>query len=152
MSLEFVQPEGWDKPSGYSNGFAVEGPARWLSVAGQVSWDAQCRLVGPDDFVAQFRQALSNVVAIVRAAGGEPHHVQEMTVYVIDKDAYIAGLREVGAAWREIMGRHYPAMALVQVADLLEEGALLEIQARAALPPRTRPSDAGGAPASEPGD
>ena len=135
--LRTIHPEGWRAPSGYANGVLSEAPGRLLSVAGQIAWDAEGRLVGEDDFAVQFRQALSNVVDVVRAAGGEPRHVQEMTVYVTDKHAYVASVKAVGGAWRELMGRHYPAMALVQVADLLEEGALVEIQARAVLPPET---------------
>jgi enamine deaminase RidA (YjgF/YER057c/UK114 family) len=132
--IDPVQPEGWKKPSGYSNGVLVEGDVRWLLVAGQVAWDATQTLVGAGDFHAQFRQALENVVAVVTAAGGEATHVVEMTVYVTDKSAYLADLRAIGSIWRDVMGRTYPAMALVEVAGLLEDGALVEIQARAALP------------------
>ena len=84
-------------------------------------------------FDEQFAQALRNVVAVVRAAGGEPEHLVRVTIYVTDKAQYLAQVREIGAAWREIVGKHFPAMALVQVADLLEEGALVEIEATAAL-------------------
>jgi enamine deaminase RidA (YjgF/YER057c/UK114 family) len=135
MKRETILPEGWKAPSGYSNGVLVEGGGRQLFVAGQVSWDANAELVGPGDFVAQFRQAVANVVTVVRAAGGEPEHVAEVTVFVTDKAAYVDHLKAVGAAWRDVMGRHYPAMALVVVKDLLEEGALVEVQARAVLPP-----------------
>jgi len=134
MRIEAVRPEGWKKPSGYENGVVVDGASRLLFVAGQVAWDAAQNLVGEGDFVAQFRQALANVVDVVRAAGGAPEHVVELTIYVTDTRDYTRSLAEIGAAYRELMGRHYPAMALVQVAGLLEEGALLEIQARAALP------------------
>ena len=108
--------------------------ARLLFVAGQVAWDEEERIVGEGDFVAQFRRALENVVAVVRAAGGGPEHVVEMTVYVTDTGPYEEKLSEIGAEYRAVMGRHFPAMALVQVAALLESGALVEIQARAALP------------------
>ena len=134
MRIEAIRPDGWKEPRGYENGMLVDGAARLLFVAGQIAWDPQQRLVGRGDFAAQFRQALDNVAAVVRAAGGEPAHVVELTVFVTDKSAYLGALKEVGVAWREVLGRHYPAMALVQVADLLEEGALVEIQARAALP------------------
>jgi len=134
MNLRAIQPDGWKRPSGYSNGILVEQPARWLFVAGQIAWDAQQRLVGAGDFQAQFRQALANVVAVVTSAGGRPEHVVEVTIYVTDKTAYSADLRALGAIWREVLGKHFPAMALVEVAALLEEGALVEIQARAALP------------------
>ncbi len=137
MRIETVQPEGWKSPKGYANGVLVEGAARLLFVAGQVAWDADQNLVGAGDVIGQFRQALENVVAVVRAAGGAPEHLVELTVYVKDKDAYAGAREPIGAAYREVMGRHYPAMALVQVADLLEEGALVEIQGRAALPPAT---------------
>jgi enamine deaminase RidA (YjgF/YER057c/UK114 family) len=104
-------------------------------VAGQIAWDAEQRLVSAD-FAAQFRQALANVVAVVRAAGGEPNDLMSLTIYVVDKQAYMARVKELGAIWKELIGRHYPAMALVEVADLLEEGAQVEIQALAAIAPR----------------
>ena len=134
MQTDIVQPEGWEQPRGYSNGILVGDAGRLLFVAGQIAWDADQQLVGGADFAAQFRQALSNVVDVVRAAGGEPAHVVRTTVYVTDKQAYLGAVKEVGAAWRELMGRNFPAMSLVQVADLLEEGALVEIEATACLP------------------
>jgi enamine deaminase RidA (YjgF/YER057c/UK114 family) len=134
MKIDSVQPAGWKSPRGYSNGMLVDGAARLLFVAGQVAWDANQNLVGPGDFVIQFRQAIENVVAVVRAAGGEPTHVVELTIYVTDKSAYLARQTLVGEAYRDVMGKHFPAMALVQVAGLIEDGALLEIQARAVLP------------------
>ena len=134
MQLDSIQPDGWAAPRGYANGVLVEGAGRLLFVAGQVAWDAEQRLVGGDDFAAQFRQALRNVVDVVREAGGAPEHLVRLTLFVVDKDAYVASLKAVGAAYRELVGRHYPAMALVQVAALLEEGALVEIEATAALP------------------
>ena len=90
--------------------------------------------MGAGDFPAQFRQALANVVSVVRAAGGLPEHLVRLTIYVTDKAAYLRSTEAVGRHWREVVGKHYPAMALVQVADLLEEGALVEIEATAALP------------------
>jgi enamine deaminase RidA (YjgF/YER057c/UK114 family) len=133
LKIEAIEPAGWPRPKGYSDGVLVTGASRMLCVAGQIAWDERHRLVGPGDFAAQFAQALRNVVAVVRAAGGWPDHVVKMTIYVTDKRQYLAKSAEVGAAWREIMGKHFPAMALVQVADLLEEGALVEIEATAAL-------------------
>jgi len=133
VSLNFIQPEGWEPPSGYSNGVLVPSGARLLFIAGQVAWDADQVLVGRGDFAAQFRQALSNVLTVLTAAEGKPAHLASMTVYVTDKRAYLASVRELGAIWRELVGRHYPAMALVQVADLLEKDALVEIQAVAAI-------------------
>ena len=136
MHSEPVEPRGWRAPKGYSNGVLVEGAGRLLFVAGQIAWDAEQRLVGRGDFVAQFRKALANVAEVVAAAGGKPEHVVRLTVYVTDKRAYLARLREVGEAYRAVLGKHFPAMALVQVADLLEDGALVEVEATAALPAR----------------
>ncbi len=135
MKLEPIQPPGWAAPKGYSNGVLAPAGSRLLAVAGQIAWDAEQRLVGRDDFALQFRTALANVVSVVRAAGGGPEHLLQLTIFVTDKRAYLACTRELGAAWKELVGRHYPAMALVEVADLLEEGAQVEIQALAALPP-----------------
>ena len=133
MTLSLVEPEGWEKPRGYANGVAVPAGARLVFVSGQIAWDADQTLVGKGDFAAQFRQALTNVVAVVAAAGGEPAHLASMTVFVKDKQAYLASTRSLGAIWREIVGRHYPSMTLVEVADLLEKDALVEIQAVAAI-------------------
>ena len=135
MRLDAIHPHGWKPARGYSNGMLVEGDARLLFVAGQIAWDAEQKLVAAD-FAAQFRQALANVIAVVEEAGGRPDHVVRLTIYVTDKHAYLAAQKAVGEAYRDLMGEHYPAMALVQVADLLEEGALVEIEATAALPPR----------------
>ena len=136
MRVDAVHPQGWKPARGYSNGILVEGEVRLLFVAGQVAWDADQRLVGAGDFAAQFRQALANVIAVVKEAGGWPDHVVRLTIYVVDKQAYVAAQKEIGEAYRDLMGKHYPAMALVQVADLLEDGALVEIEATAALPAR----------------
>lgn len=134
MKIETIHPEGWAPARGYSNGVRVEGAGRLLCVAGQVAWDARQELVAPGDFPGQFRQALANVLAVVEAAGGRAEHLLKLTIYVTDKELYVSGSKAVGAAYRDLMGKHYPAMALVQVADLLEEGALVEIEAMAALP------------------
>jgi len=134
MALEIVQPGGWKPPRGFSNGVLAPSSSRLLAIAGQVAWDAEQRLVGGADFVAQFRQALANVVAVVRAAGGEPEHLAQLTLFVTDKRRYLASTKELGRVWREVAGPHYPALALVEVAGLLEEGALVEIQGLAALP------------------
>ncbi len=133
MDFETIQPPGWARPKGYSNGIAVSGAGKLLFIAGQVAWDANQRLV-PGDFAAQFRQALLNVIAVLGAAGGWPEHIVRMTVYVTDKKLYLAQTREIGTAWKAILGAHYPAMALVEVAGLLEDGALVEIEATAVLP------------------
>lgn len=133
MDIESIQPAGWKPPSGYSNGMLATGVRAVLHVAGQIAWDAEQRLVGRGDFVAQFRQALANVVAVVEAAGGRPEHLVSLTIYVTDKRSYLEHVRGIGEAYRALVGKHFPAMALVQVADLLEDGALVEIQAVAAL-------------------
>lgn len=106
---------------------------RTLFVAGQVGWDREMRFVS-DDFAEQFVQALDNVLAVVREAGGTPEHIGRMTIYVTDKARYLAAAKAIGVAWRERMGKHYPAMALVEVKALLEDRALVEIEATAVLP------------------
>lgn len=131
MSGTTVLPEGWPRPRGYANGMIARG--RLFAIAGLIGWDAHERLVSAD-FAGQYRQALANVAAVLHAGGGKPEHLISVTVYVTDKREYIAELATVGAAWREIIGKHYPAMALVQVADLLEPGAKVEIQGLACLP------------------
>jgi enamine deaminase RidA (YjgF/YER057c/UK114 family) len=134
MLTRTIEPQGWKQPRGYANGVLVSGAGQFLFVAGQIAWNETQQLVGAGDLARQFDQALANVLAVVAAAGGKPEHVVRMTVYVTDKRAYLGQTPAIGAAWRARMGRHYPAMALVQVADLLEEGALVEIEATAALP------------------
>lgn len=128
-----ILPEGWQRPRGYSNGMAARGEL--LAIAGMIGWDAREKLVS-DAFAPQFRQALANVLAVVVAAGGRAADVISLTVYVTDKREYIAELAAVGAAYRELMARHFPAMALVEVAGLLEPGAKVEIQGLAVLPVR----------------
>ncbi len=130
--MKVIHPEGWAPAKGYANGVACEG-GRVVYVAGQIAWDERQNLVS-DDFVAQFDRALANVVAVVEAAGGRATDVAKMTVYVTDLDAYRANLKALGAAWRLRLGRHFPAMALVGVAGLVEPGAKVEIEAVAHLP------------------
>lgn len=127
-----VNPDSLAPPRGYSNGMVLGG-GRMLFVAGQIGWDAESRIVS-DDFAAQFAQALDNVLDVVREAGGAPEHIGRFTIFVTDKKTYLAAAKAVGVAYRERMGKHYPAMSLVEVADLLEEGALVEIEATAVLP------------------
>jgi enamine deaminase RidA (YjgF/YER057c/UK114 family) len=129
---DIILPEGWPRPRGYANAVLLP-RGRALHVAGMVGWDTDERMVS-DDFAAQFRQALANVLACVSAAGSRPEWIGSMTLYVTDKGEYRANLKAVGKAWRELMGRHYPAMALVEVKGLLEEGAKLEITATAVVP------------------
>jgi enamine deaminase RidA (YjgF/YER057c/UK114 family) len=126
-----LQPPGWAKPRGYANGVAARGTV--VFVAGQVGWNARGEFE-TSDFVGQVRQALANVVAVLAQAGGRPEHVARMTWYVVDKDEYLASSRALGLAYREIMGRHYPAMTAVQVAALVEDGAKVEIEATAVIP------------------
>ncbi len=132
--MRYVQPKGWKAPSGYSNGVLVPAGWRTLYTAGQVAWNAQQEIVGGEDFAAQFEQALTNVLAIVSEAGGKPEHIVRMTVYVTDKQAYLACTRALGGIWKQHMVGSYPAMALVEVAGLLEVGAMIEIEATAAFP------------------
>jgi enamine deaminase RidA (YjgF/YER057c/UK114 family) len=129
---ETINPPGWPRPSGYANGVVAEG--RYLAISGQIGWNERNELVS-DDFLAQASQALRNVMAVLRAAGGDTQHLVRLTWYVTDKNEYRQNVRALGAAYREIVGAHYPAMALVAVAGLLEEGAKVEIEGTAILPP-----------------
>ncbi len=126
-----LQPEGWAKPIGYANG--IEAKGRQVYVGGQIGWNGQCQFE-TDDFVGQVRQTLMNVVAIVREAGGEPHHITTMTWYFTDKQEYLGNLRGLGEAYREVIGRHFPAMSCVEVSALMEARAKVEIEATAVLP------------------
>jgi len=132
--LTVINPPELGAALGYSNGVLAPPGARMLFVAGQVAWDAQHRIVGDDDFVKQFEQTLRNVVTVVRAAGGGPEHLVELTMFVTDKTRYMERLKEVGQVYRSICGKHFPAMALVEVKGLLEPGAMIEIRGVAALP------------------
>lgn len=133
--LESLLPEGWPRPKGYANGIRVPAGRDLVFVAGMVGWDADERIVSTD-FVAQFEQALRNVLGVVERAGGSSGDVVRMTVFVTDLEAYRSRLPELGLTWRSVMGRAYPAMALLQVKGLLETGALVEIEATAAIEPR----------------
>jgi enamine deaminase RidA (YjgF/YER057c/UK114 family) len=127
-----IQPAGWAPPRGYSNGVLAEGKV--LFVGGQIGWDpTQAKPTFPSTFAEQFEQALRNVVAVVAAAGGAPEQIARMTVYVTDKAEYLASLTALGASWRRVLGKHYPAMALVQVVALVEDAAKVEIEATAVL-------------------
>jgi enamine deaminase RidA (YjgF/YER057c/UK114 family) len=131
-SLEIVEPEGWMAPRGYAN--AVTGRGRVVFVAGQVGWDPLTGAFAGDDLAAQAAQALANVAAVLRAAGAEPRHVARLTWYVTDRAEYQAARQAIGAAYRAVMGRHYPAMSLLVVHSLLEERAKIEIEATALIP------------------
>lgn len=123
-------PEGWPRPKGYSNG--IEASGRLVFVAGQIGWDADGRF--PDGFAAQFRQTIDNTLAVLAEAGAGPEHIVRMTWYVVDKAEYLGALREIGAVWRERIGPHYPAMAVVEVRGLIEDAARLEIETTAVVP------------------
>ena len=126
-----LQPEGWAKPIGYANGIAARG--RSVFVSGQIGWNAQCKFE-TDDFVGQVRQTLENIVAVLAVAGAGPQHITTMTWYFTDKQEYLANLKGVGQAYREVIGKHFPAMAAMQVAALVEDRAKVEIQAVAVVP------------------
>jgi len=126
-----LQPEGWAKPVGYANGVAARG--RTIFVGGQVGWTGQAQFE-TDDFVGQVRQTLQNIVAILAEGGAKPEHITSMTWYFTSKAEYLANLRGIGAAYREVIGRHYPAMAAMQVMALVEDRAKVEIQATAVVP------------------
>jgi enamine deaminase RidA (YjgF/YER057c/UK114 family) len=129
---QIVQPEGWVTPKGYANGVVATGKV--LFVGGMVGWNPRNAAPEfPATFSGQFDQALSNVIEVVNAAGGKPEQIARMTVYVTDKKEYLASLKEIGAAWKKHLGRHYPAMALVQVVALVEDLAKVEIEATAVL-------------------
>ncbi|HZV66237.1 MAG TPA: RidA family protein [Telluria sp.] len=129
--MEFLNPPGWPRPSGYSNGVAASG--RTVCVSGMIGWDAQGRFL-TDDFAGQARQALLNIVAVLAEAGAAPSHIARMTWYVLDKREYLAAQRELGEAYRAVIGRHYPAMTAVQVAALVEDRARVEIEVTAIVP------------------
>jgi|SRR5688572_9176139 enamine deaminase RidA (YjgF/YER057c/UK114 family) len=130
-ALQFLHPRHWKQAKGYTNGIAAEG--RIVFVAGQVGWNASQQF-DTDDFVAQTRQALENVVAIVQEAGGTPRHIARLTWFITDKNEYLSRLPEIGEAYRSVMGRHFPAMTMVQVVALVEDRAKVEIEASAVLP------------------
>jgi len=129
--METLQPPGWARPKGFANGIAARGEL--VFIAGQVGWTGQGEW-RERGFAGQFRQALQNILDVLKEANGRPEHIVRLTWYVLDKKEYLASLREVGAAYRELMGRHYPTMAVVQVSGLMEDEARLEIEATAVLP------------------
>ena len=132
MSFKLINPEALGAPSGYSHGVLVEGGGKLLFIAGQIAWDQNQKIVS-DDFVEQFDKALANVVAVVKAAGGESNNVVRVVVYVTNKHEYLAQTKAVGERYRKHMGKHFPAMVLVQVASLIEDGAKVEIEAMAVI-------------------
>jgi enamine deaminase RidA (YjgF/YER057c/UK114 family) len=130
QAAQILQPSGWPAPKGYANGIAADG--RIVVTGGVIGWDNEERLA--DGFVAQVRQALSNISSILAEGDAQPEHLVRLTWYVVDMDEYLASLRELGQIYREIFGTHYPAMALVQVVRLVEKAARVEIEATAVVP------------------
>ena len=133
MKLEPINPKANGKPWGYSHGMLAPAGGRMLFVAGQIAWDETQKIVS-DDFAEQFGQALGNVVSVVREAGGEPGHIGRLLVFTTSKDEYLADTKRVGEQYRRVMGKHYPAMALVEVKALVDPGAKVEIEAIAVVP------------------
>jgi enamine deaminase RidA (YjgF/YER057c/UK114 family) len=129
--MKIVQPKGWPRPKGYSSGVAAKG--EMIFVSGMIGWD-QSGKFAPGGFLAQARQALRNIVDVLAAAQAKPEHVVRLTWYVLDKKEYLRAAKELGAVYREFFGNHYPAMAAVQVAALIEDEARLEIEATAVIP------------------
>jgi enamine deaminase RidA (YjgF/YER057c/UK114 family) len=129
--MQILQPPGWPRPKGFSHGISCKG--RFVLIAGQVGWTPQGEWK-ETGFAGQFRQTLENILAVLKEANGRPEHIVRLTWYVLDKHEYLSSLREVGAAYRELMGRHYPTMAVVQVGALVEGAARLEIEATAVVP------------------
>ena len=129
--LRPVNPAGWPQPKGYAN--AITGRGRLVFVAGQIGWTAE-QAFATDEFAGQFEQALRNTVAVLEAAGARPEHIARMTWYITDKREYLACLPEIGRCWRQVVGRHFPAMALVQVVALVEDRAKIEIETTALVP------------------
>lgn len=129
--MTILQPPDWPRPKGYSAGVSAEGTI--VSVSGQIGWDERGRFAS-GAIAGQVRQALRNIVAVVAEAGGRPEHIARLTWYVTDKHEYLAAQREIGAAYREVLGRHFPAMSVVAVVALLEDEAKVEIEATAVIP------------------
>lgn len=131
MTARVIQPAGWPRPRGYSNGMSARG--RQIFVAGQIGWNERGVLAG-NDLISQTRQALRNIVAILAADGAEPTHLVRLTWFVVDRRDYLTQAKALGDVYREVMGTHYPAMSAVQVAALMEPGAVVEIEATAVVP------------------
>ena len=129
--MQILQPPAWARAKGFSNGIAASG--RLVFIAGQIGWTGQGKWEARD-FGSQFKQTIKNILDVLAEAGGKPEHIVRLTWYVLDKQEYLSSLKEVGAAYRELMGRHYPTMAVVQVSGLVEDEARLEIEATAVVP------------------
>ena len=133
MAFTFINPDSLGAPSGYSHGLVADATGKLLFIAGQIAWDQKQKIVS-DDFVEQFDRALANVVTVLTAAGGKPEHIARLVIYVTDKIEYRERTREVGERYRKHLGKHFPAMVLVQVAGLLDDAAKVEIEGMAVLP------------------
>src|SRR5215208_2641909 len=131
MTIDFINPEALGKPRGYSNGVKTEGGVL-LFVAGQIGWN-HLQVIVSDDFASQFTQALENVITVVREAGGQPTNITRLLIFVTDKQEYLAGVKTIGEAYRQIMGKHFPAMTLVEIKSLLDDRAKVEIEAIAVI-------------------
>jgi len=131
MEMNFVNPASLAQPRGYTHGIKTLGASTLLFLGGQVGWDKDGRLVGDNDIVAQFDQALENLLAVVRESGGKAENIVKLNIYVTDKGAYLASIKEAGQAYRKHMGKHFPAMTLVEVKSLYEDGAMVEIEGMA---------------------
>lgn len=129
--MDVLLPDGWPRPKGYANGIAARG--RMVFVAGQIGWTPE-GLFQAKDLASQVRQTLKNTLAVLNCAGAGPEHVVRMTWYVTDRDAYLAAQKEIGAAWKDLFGRNFPTMAVVQVVALVETEALVEIETTAVIP------------------
>ena len=133
--MKILQPPGWAQPKGYANGIAVKGGTT-VFIAGQVAFNSK-NVLEERTFAGQFRQTLKNTLAVLAEAGGRPEHIVRMTWYIVDKQEYLGAIKDVGAAYRELIGRHYPAMAVVQVVALVEDEAKVEIETTAAVPDKS---------------
>lgn len=129
--MKFLQPESWIQPKGYANGIVAEG--KLIILGGQIGWNAKQKFES-DEFVPQFRQTLENIITLLSEVGAGPEHIVRLTWFITDRDAYLDSQKEMGQAYRNIMGRNFPAMSVVQVVKLIEDRALIEIEATAVLP------------------
>ena len=131
--MEILKPEAWKSPIGYSNGIKVPSSGHTVFIAGQVGWNAD-QIFESEELLPQFEQALKNVLAVLEKAGGEPHHICRLTAYCCDKPQYLLVRRELGAVWRKLMGKHFPAMSMIFVSDLLDHPGKIELEATAMIP------------------
>jgi enamine deaminase RidA (YjgF/YER057c/UK114 family) len=135
--MRVLQPPGWPRPRGYANGIAADAGGTLVFVGGQIGWDAETGEFPDRDLVGQVRRTLSNVLAVLAEAGGRPEHVVRLTWYVTNRHEYLKSARDIGAVYRDLMGGHYPAMAVVEVTALVEAKAKVEIEATAVVPPES---------------